>query len=315
VTGPAAIPTIRITHPGLLTTVQDLGRPGLGRFGVPVSGAMDPFAARVANRLAGNPDRAALLELTLSGEVEFLRQTPFAIAGGDLSATLSGEPVENWTSRVAAPGDRLAFGAAGPHRQGARAYLAVAGGILVPEILGSRATDLESRIGGLEGRPLRAGDTLDAGPAPRSLPRAAPLDVRTVYRHPFTLRFLPSLSGPGEEILAAFAAASLRVSAKISRMGYRLEGPVLGGRQEGLMASEPIPPGAVQLPAGGAPILLMADRQTVGGYPRLGSVIRADLPRAAQLFTGHQVRFVPVTLEEARSALLEQAAILARVPA
>ena len=306
--------TLRITNPGLLTTVQDLGRSGLGRYGVPPSGSMDPFASRVANRLVGNADSDALLEITASGEVEFLRQVPFAIAGGDLSASLSGSPVENWTSGVAASGDRLSFG---PRRQGARAYLAVAGGLVVPEVLGSRATDLESRIGGLSGRPLRAGDTLEAGPHGRVLRRSAPAAVRSVYRDPFVLRFIPAESAPsgaGATLLAGFTSATLHVSAKISRMGYRLEGE-LASTPRGEMLSEPIPPGTIQLPAGGAPILLMADRPTVGGYPRLGSVIGADLSRAAQLFTGHAVRFVPVALAESRAALLELAALLRRVEA
>ena len=302
--------TLRITNPGLLTTVQDLGRSSLGRFGVPASGAMDPFAARAANRLAGNEDRAALLELTVSGEIEFLRQVPFAIAGGDLSATLSGEPVENWTSAVASPGDRLAFRS---RRQGARAYLAVTGGILVPEVLGSRSTDLESRIGGLSGRALRAGDILSTGPYLRFVPGSAPLEVRSVYRDPFVLRFIPAASPLLAEAVALLSTAAFRVSLKISRMGYRLEGPGLPAPPLGEMLSEPIPPGTIQLPSEGSPILLMADRQTVGGYPRLGSVIAADTPRAAQLFAGHPVRFVPVSLESAHAALREQEALLARV--
>jgi antagonist of KipI len=250
--------------------------------------------------------------VTVSGEVEFLRQTPFAIAGGDLSAALSGAPVENWTATVAVPGDRLAFVS---RRQGARAYLAVAGGILVPEVLGSRSTDLESRIGGVSGRPLRAGDELEAGPHGRFVPRTAPLEFRSVYREPFVLRFLPAASPLLYETLALFAASTFRVSAKISRMGYRLEGPALPGPLLGEMLSEPIPPGTIQLPAEGSPILLMADRQTVGGYPRLGSVIAADTPRAAQLFTGHPVRFVPVSLASAHAALREQETLLARITA
>jgi biotin-dependent carboxylase-like uncharacterized protein len=304
------VKTLRITNPGLLTTVQDLGRPGLGRFGVPASGAMDPFAARIANRLVANADAAALLEVTVSGEVEFLRQVPFAIAGADLAATLAGEPVENWAAHVASPGDRLAFRT---RRQGTRAYLAVSGGILVPEVLGSRSTDLESRIGGVEGRPLRAGDELESGPHGRFSPGNAPLEVRAAYRDPFVLRFLPAAAPLLREALAHLVSGSFRVSAKISRMGYRLEGTRLPVPDLGEMLSEPIPPGTIQLPEEGSPILLMADRQTVGGYPRLGSVIAADAPRAAQLFTGHPVRFVPVSLAAAHEALREQEAILARV--
>ena len=304
--------TLRITNPGLLTTVQDLGRSGLGRFGVPVSGAMDPVRGPRSQptcrerRLgrASRGDRLGRGRVLAPGPVRDRRRGPL----GDALRRASRE----LTAKVASPGDRLAFLT---RRRGARAYLAVAGGILVPEVLGSRSTDLESRIGGLEGRPLRSGDTLATGPYRRFAPRSASLEVRTVYREPFVLRFLPAASPLLEEALALFITSTFRVSSKISRMGYRLEGPELSGPPLGEMLSEPIPPGTVQLPAEGSPILLMADRQTVGGYPRLGSVIAADTPRAAQLFTGHPVRFVPVSLASAHAALREQETILGRMSA
>jgi biotin-dependent carboxylase-like uncharacterized protein len=296
---------------GLLTTVQDLGRPGLGRFGVSVSGAMDPLALRVANLLVGNPQGRSCLEVTAVGpELELLAPLRFALTGGNLSPTLNGAPIETWQSHLGGPGDVLRFGA---RRSGARCYLAVAGAFVAPAALGSVSTDLES---GLGRRPLRAGDVLEVGTGAPGPPRAAPVGILRQYSRPFELRFIPErCSGAGTGALATLTTSSYRVSPRSNRMGYRLEGPRVTVSTPSEPISEPIPPGTIQVPAGGEPILLMADRPTVGGYPRLGQVIRADLPRAAQLWIGHLVRFVPATLEEARQAMLDQEAALLQVEA
>jgi biotin-dependent carboxylase-like uncharacterized protein len=295
--------TISLRRPGLLTTVQDLGRPGHGRFGVSPSGAMDPVALRVANRLVGNHEGAPALEITAVGpEVEFLGDATFALAGANLSPSLNGVPLEVWRSYPAGRGDVLSFGA---RRQGARCYLALDGGLECPAVFGSTATDLESGIGGIDGGPLRAGQCLSAGTA-RGPSRAAALPaILRAYASPFELRFLPEASSPPDEkVVRAFAAAAYRIAPRSNRMGYRLDGPALG-RGGGGMLSEPVPPGAIQLPPDGQPILLMADRPTVGGYPRLGAVIAADAPKAGQLWLGHEVRFRPVHLDEARAALAQ----------
>ncbi len=298
---------LRVHRPGLLTTVQDLGRPGMGRFGVSPSGAMDPLALRVANQLVGNDDGAAALEITAVGpEIEFCERTRFALAGGNLSATLDGEPVAGWRSHVADAGQRLAFGA---RRHGARCYLAVAGGIVAPRVFGSAAADLEA---GLGVPPLRAGDVLEMGPSHPAAAREASPALLRAYADPFELRFVADeASEPSPELLATFTAGTYRVSERSNRMGYRLEGPVLGGTG-GERLSEPSPPGTIQAPPGGEPILLMADRPTVGGYRRLGCVIAADLPKAGQLWIGHRVRFCEVSMEAARGALAEVARLLAR---
>jgi biotin-dependent carboxylase-like uncharacterized protein len=298
---------LRLRRAGLLTTVQDLGRPGFGRFGVSTSGAMDRLALVVANRLVGNGDGAAALELTASGpEVEILADLVFALAGANLSPTLDDEPVEEWRAHRAGAGSVLAFG---PRRQGARCYLAVSGGIAVSQVFRSGATDLGAGFGGLDGRPLRAGDELSRGAAPVKPAGHLHPALLAAWADPFTLRYMPDDEGPCD--LAAFAGVTWRVSPRSDRTGFRLDGPALPVPAAATMVSEPIAPGTIQVPPDGRPILLMADRQTVGGYPRLGWVIAADLPKAAQLWLGHEVRFAPVTLAAARAALAEQQALLA----
>ncbi len=299
-----------VHRPGLLTTVQDLGRPGLGRFGVSPSGALDPFALCVANRLVGNPDGAAALEITAVGpELEFLADLPFAIAGGHLRASLDGVPCEPWSGGHARAGARLTFG---PRRQGARCVLALAGGVSVPAVLGSTATDLDARIGGLGGRPVRAGDRLAVGGLGDGRLRQARLSVRKPYADPFTLRYVPVPHGELPGVMPqAFAAATYRVSPRSNRTGYRLEGPPICFERPADALSEPVPPGAIQVPPDGQPILVLAERPTVGGYPILGCLIAADVPKAAQLWVGHPVHFRPVTIAEARQAWRELEAILA----
>jgi len=308
------MPELIVARPGLLTTVQDLGRPGWGRFGVSSSGAMDTVALRIANRLVGNAEGAAGLEVTAVGpELEFRGQMVFAIGGGNLSPTLDGEPIEPWRAYRADDGAVLAFGA---RRQGARCVLAVAGGLVARTVFGSAATDLEAGLGGIEGRRVRKGDVLEVGVAERQkdLRTAHPV-VLHVYADPFVLRLLPAEGGDVEApVLDAFCSARWRVSERSNRMGFRLDGPALP-HGTGEMLSEPIPPGTVQLPPGGGPILLMADRPTVGGYPRLGTVIGADLSKAAQLWVGHTVRFTTVSLAQARDALKAlEAAMAMAVP-
>jgi biotin-dependent carboxylase-like uncharacterized protein len=301
--------SVLIRRPGLLTTVQDLGRPGLGRWGVSPSGAMDPLALRVANRLLGNPDDTPALEITAIGpELVFEHDTCLALAGAHLSPTLAGAPLEVWRSYHVSAGDVLEFGT---RRQGARCYLAVAGGFVVTKVLGSTATDLESGLGGLDGKALRAGQRLTVAPAKPQPERHVHLSFLRAWADPFVLRFLANSEMPqGDDLVDRFVASTFRISPRSNRMGYRLDGPTLAASSGGEMISEPIPPGAVQLPGGGQPILLMADRQTVGGYPRLGSVIAADLPKAGQLWLGHTVRFVLSSAEEARAALTAQRAAL-----
>lgn len=295
-----------VRKPGLFTTIQDLGRPGQGRWGVSPCGAMDPFALTLANLLAGNPAGAAALEVTALGpELVFEEEATFALAGADLGATLDGTRVELDRAQRARAGQVLRFGA---RARGARAYLAVAGGLArsAQPFLGSAATDVEAHLGGLRGRPLRAGDVLALELQPPFQARAVEGAWECWYQPPDVVRFIPE---PGArlpaEALERFTTEQFRISPRSNRVGYRLEGPALPTDSVGLQLSEPVAPGTIQLPPDGQPIVLMADRQTTGGYPRLGHVLRADVPKLAQRWLGDNVTFRAVTLGEARQALLE----------
>jgi biotin-dependent carboxylase-like uncharacterized protein len=296
-----------VRKPGLLTTVQDLGRVGFGRWGVSPCGAMDPLALSLANLLVGNSVGAAALEVTALGpELVFEVEATFAIAGAELGASLDGEFLPPGVAHRARAGQTLRFGARG---NGARAYVAVAGGLSrsARSFLGSMATDIEAGLGGLTGRPLRAGDVLLLEPQPPFQARAVREAGAPWYSPPDVVRFIPE-SNPrlSAEAVEQFAAAGFRVSSRSNRVGYRLEGPTLPVPPGGLQLSEPVAPGTIQLPPDGLPIVLMADRQTTGGYPRLGYVIRADVPKLAQRWLGEPVSFRAVTLDEARQALREQ---------
>lgn len=297
--------TIEVLRPGQLTTVQDLGRPGHQHEGVPESGAMDRHAARLANMLVGNDDGDALLEVTLTGPtLRFARAGTIALGGADFGATLDGECVAPWRAFPVAAGSTLTLGAA---RDGCRAWLAVSGGIDVPIVLGSRSTCLVAAFGGFEGRALRAGDALPLGPPPLASPRRAlAASLRPV--HGSTLRLVAGvqLDGLEEESRAALFGARFGVSARSDRMGYRLEGPALHMRAHVELLSAAVPMGTVQLPPGGAPIVLMADHQTTGGYPIVGHVAAVDLGVVAQLRPGDTVAFEELSLDDAQRLYLER---------
>lgn len=296
---------LTILRPGLLTTVQDLGRAGHQHMGVPAGGAMDDVALRLANLLVGNDPGLAALETTLQGPaLRFEGETVIAVTGADQSPTLDGKPLPPWRAVRVRAGGELAFGAP---RSGCRAYLAVAGGIDVPRVLGARATYLPARIGGLEGRALRAGDELAIGETPvRSRTRGLHVDV--VPRYEGTLRLVPSgqFASLQPNARTRFLHEEFRVERRSDRMGVRMEGPVLGFREPMELLSGGVAHGTVQLPPDGQPIVLAADRQTTGGYPRLGEVCTVDLPSLAQLRPGDTVRFTTIAPEEARRLYLER---------
>jgi biotin-dependent carboxylase-like uncharacterized protein len=298
---------IEIIHPGPLATVQDLGRSGALIYGVPRGGAMDIFALQAANLLVGNPPDAAAIELTAGGELRFLAPSAFALAGADLAATLDGRPAPSWATAYAPAGARLRL-AGRRGGWGARAYLALAGGIDVPLVLGARGTSLSGGFGGLGGRALAKGDQLRALPAgptsPELLARRWPAAQRPAYGPQPSLRLI---AGPHVGLLAAGAlelllAGDYQVSPTANRQGYRLEGPRLGHAGPTSIASLGVVPGVIQVPPDGQPILLMADAQTTGGYPIVGCVISADLPLAAQLLPGDRLRFALSDADAAQSA-------------
>jgi len=300
----APAPVLHVEAAGPFTTIQDLGRSGRRAAGVPPGGAMDRFALSAANLLVGNPEGAAALECALGGPaLVALRGCLVAVTGADLGAALNGRPLPGWTGLFLSAGDRLTFEG---RRWGARAYLAVAGGLAADRWLGSASTYLLVGRGGVHGRMLKAGDELTpAAPAPRPLVagRCLPEPLRPVYRSEPELSVVP---GPHQDHLTAASRRQLlaqawTVSRDADRMGYRLDGAPLAVKVEELV-SFGLAMGAVQVPPAGQPILLMADHQTAGGYPVVAGVSRADLPLAAQLLPGQQVRFRQTTVEVAQAA-------------
>nr|WP_281288499.1 biotin-dependent carboxyltransferase family protein [Saccharibacillus brassicae] len=405
--------------PGLQTTLQDLGRPGYQQYGVTAGGAMDAYALRAANLLAGNAESEAALEITLTGPVLcFERESRIALTGADLAPTIGGEPLPMWRPVTVRAGAVLEFGTA---VQGCRAYLALAGGFGAPEALSSRSTDLRAGLGGLEGRALRAGDVLHArtpmaaarpasgeiGPEANfaaaawhaahgyiagladwagfpaaAVPAAtpAPAEAAAAFAPAQAAAFAPAQSaasdepgrfgaaaskpacavaagsaaarsesaselvrssGPaaaalsdpsrsaaGQSAAASTAAvrftrgthyalfdeasrealigAAFGVTPQSDRMGCRLSGPTLGLEQPLELISEAVAPGTVQVPPDGRPIVLTADRQTTGGYPRIAQIAAVDLRVVAQLRPGQSVRFVEISLEEAERLYMER---------
>lgn len=313
-TSPAGTRFVSVVRPGLLTTIQDEGRWGFQSVGVPVSGALDLDAHRLANALVGNPAHAASLEATLAGpELAVDGPVSLVVTGADLGAVLDGRRLDPGVVRSCGEHAVLRFDG---RRRGTRAYVAFSGGIATPPVLGSRSTHVRAGLGGLDGRALKTDDRLPLGDAvwdgagasratPAAPTSAAPLDP-LASQGGVRLRVL---NGPHAEYFPSgsverLCAMRFTVSPQSDRMGYRLAGrdviPRLTGRE---LISEVTVPGALQVPPSGQPILLMADRQTTGGYPQIAIVISADLPRAAQLMPGDWVEFETCSRDEAIAAL------------
>ena len=303
------IASITVVEPGLFTTVQDLGRDGYGRLGVSPGGAADRPALRLGNLIAGNPEGAAGLEMTLQGGVfRFEAETVVAITGSDFDPALDGRPLPLWTACEVRAGQRLSLGAT---RSGARSYLAVRGGIAVPRALGSTSTHVPSRLGGLQGRALRRGDLLPIGPAPSEgagprrrvsptiLDRLRPRKTLLITEGPQAEQFSP-------EARRVLTAAPWVVTEEADRMGLRLKGEPIPPLHSGRILTEGVTLGAIQIPLSGQPIILFVDQQTTGGYPVLASVITADLPSVGQLRPRDTIRFERVGLDEAVALAQEQ---------
>jgi len=293
-----------VERAGALTTVQDLGRAGFESSGVPKGGAFDPGAARAANRLVGNDDNAGLLELTLSGPtLRFERPSAVALVGDDFELAVDGAARARHETIAIEADATLEIGRA---RRGVRAWLAIAGGIDVPVVLGSRSTELATGFGGHEGRALHRGDVVLLFPSMEAsvfrCPPKSEFDSETV-----ALRVLPGIDAAllGSNGVAGLAAQSWRVSARSDRRGVRLEGEPLAGAAAS-MRSIPMLPGAVELTPAGEPIVLGVDAPVTGGYPWVAQLIEADLGRLARLAPGAEVRFEPVGFEVAERALAER---------
>lgn len=304
------IETFEVLEPGILTTIQDLGRYGFSQFGVPPSGALDTFSLRVGNLLVGNSEEKACLEITIMGlKLKALREMVIAITGGDLFPALNGEPLEIWRTHLLVEGDVITFKRV---RAGCRSYLAVSGGFAVPKIIGSRSTFLSGRFGGIEGRGLRRGDILFAFNIPLSLDKLGlrfPSDSTPFQDKEVLLRVIP---GPQdhhftEKGFQTFCSSTYRVTPQCDRMGVRLEGPKIERRSdvEESIISEGLISGAVQVPGDGEPIIILTELVT-GGYTKIVTVISTDLSKVAQLKPGDRVRFKPISIEEAHQLLREE---------
>lgn len=306
--------------PGLLTTVQDQGRCGSRHLGVGSAGALDAYSHAIANLLVGNAIDAPTLEITLIGpRLRSDQPMQIAICGADIDARVDDVAVPGWRPVWLPANTTLTLGAC---RRGARAYLAVAGGVVVPCVLGSASTDLRGGFGGFRGRALVAGDVLEIVPVLLDVADSAVADVCVApwwidpapdleFRWPTIIHVVPGsdATAPNDALFANV----WRAASASDRQGLRLEGDPLQPQDPRERLSEPVAPGAIQLPPDGRPIVLLADAQTHGGYPRIGYAIRADWPRLAQLRPGDALRFMPCTQGEARLAWESQAQRLARI--
>ncbi|WNF35330.1 biotin-dependent carboxyltransferase family protein [Bacillaceae bacterium IKA-2] len=299
-----------VVKPGLLTTVQDIGRYGYQQYGIVVSGAMDQFAHRLGNLLVGNEPTSATLEVTMMGpKLQVLEDTVIAITGANLSVTIDNQPIEPWKSLFVKKGEILSFG---KPEQGVRAYIAVMGGFEGEQVLGSKATYLKAKMGGIAGRELEKGDVLYCGQMTGSFEK---LSGRIVSRQlllnyeqtmPFRVVLGPEEKSFTEAGLKTFFSESFEITREIDRMGCRLSGPVIEHKKKADIISDAITFGTIQVPASGQPIILLADRQTSGGYARIGTIITVDLPRLAQQMPGTKIRFEQISIEEAQQLYVAQ---------
>lgn len=304
----------KVLTPGAFTTVQDLGRFGYQRMGVPVSGALDPFACQVANMLVGNFRDAAVLEITAVGpRLEFLNKTLIALTGAQMGMRLNDQPVSGWQSILVNSGDVLKVNQI---TSGCRAYLAISGGIDVPRVMGSRTTYVGGHMGGFKGRSLKVGDILKSGDRTAlEVPRRLTQEWIPTYPEKIVLRAIP---GPQNDFfregLDTFFSSDYTVTPKADRMGYRLQGPLVHPLDHvpPSIISEPIMPGGIQISPDHQPIVLLVE-QTVGGYTKIATVISPDLSRLAQAIPGDTVRFESVDLETAHRIYNEAAARLDRI--
>lgn len=304
--------SITVLNPGLLTTVQDMGRVGYQQFGVSVSGVMDPRATSIANILVGNEEGEAVLECTMMGpQLQFDAPNCIAITGGDLAPTIDGTPIPNYCAVAVQAGQVLRFMAP---KTGCRAFIAFAGGLDIPVVMGSRSTYMKAKIGGLNGRKLEKGDVIGF--------RAPKVELKNMKERNLYPEFVPRkeytmrvVFGPQDDAftdagIKTFLSEVYTVTPEFDRMGCRLEGPEVKHKESGDIISDGIAFGAIQIPSSGKPIIMLADRQTTGGYTKIGNVITADFRILGQLKAGDKVRFEKVSIAHAQEALLNQRAAL-----
>ncbi|MBG9771625.1 biotin-dependent carboxyltransferase family protein [Brevibacillus laterosporus] len=321
--------SIRVIKPGLLTLIQDQGRFGFRKYGVVTSEAMDPLALRIANMLVGNAEQLATLEMTLTGaELAFEHDSLIAITGADLSFTINGERLPMWRPIFVRSGTVVKGGGC---RTGCRAYLAIAGGIEVEQVLGSRSTYARAGMGGYQGRSLQAGDYISVGEPANvthaflekwynrlakqtslrswtSVDWSVSADCLATYRRNPQVRISRGthFSLFTSESQQNLFQSSYKITPQSDRMGYRLQGAMLDLVEPIELLSEAVAFGTIQVPAEGYPIILLADRQTTGGYPRIGQVATVDLPILAQMKPGEEIMFTEIERDESEKLLMER---------
>lgn len=316
--------TVKVLNPGLLTTIQDLGRYGSQKYGVIVSGAMDSYSLRIANLLVGNEESEGALEITLFGtSLQFEEDMLIAITGGDLLATIDGENAPLWRPLLVKTGEILQFKSA---VIGARAYVSFAGGIAISEVMGSKSTYLSAAIGGFQGRPLQKNDSFQCGEMNKInhsfLHKVNAVNGHLTWSVNYNLlinlhqsQVIRVLKGTefdrfDQKSKKTFFSDPYILTTQADRMGARLKGSPLLLDEEFELLSEGVTYGTIQVPSNGQPIILMADRQTTGGYPKIGQVISADLSSLAQLRPGAEIHFVETPLEDAVNELIKKEQII-----
>ncbi len=317
---------INVKTPGLATTIQDLGRPGYYHLGIPMGGAMDRLSLRAANLLVGNDEGAACLEVVFMGpELEFTEDTMIAITGGELPPSIDGEARETWSAIAVNKGQTLTFDYI---RSGARVYIAVAGGIDTPPVLGSRSTYAIGALGGVDGRAIQAGDVLPIGDSSKTIKAgtSVPQELRCGPGNPAELRILPGLywhrltAGAGVQ----FFKDTWKVAGEADRMGYRFQGgtpvefvdrkpPFGAGSDPSNITDACYPYGSVQVPNGTEPIILHRDAVSGGGYFMIGTVISADMDLIGQLQPNTPTKFIKVNMHTALSARRDRAAAIENI--
>lgn len=312
--------SIEIVQPGFFATIQDLGRFGSQKYGVIVGGAMDSLSLRIANVLVGNEEGEAALEVTMFGtELKFDKDCLIAITGGNMDPVIDGEKAPMWQPVFIQKGQVLKLKSL---VSGYRAYIAFAGGIKVPEVMGSKSTYIRAKIGGYEGRELQRGDIFACGDltsSNRMIVEQAkamntPFSWSVHYASFYTFKrsqTIRILTGSEFDRFDSKSQKTLvsepyKLSVNVDRMGYQLEGETLSLSEKFELLSEGVTYGTIQVPSNGQPIILMADRQTTGGYPKIGQVISADLPRLAQLQPGNKIQFEIVSIDKAERLLIQQ---------
>lgn len=296
---------VKVIKPGMLTTIQDLGRNNFQKSGMPAAGAMDAFSLKVANILVGNNEEDACLEATLMGpELKFTGDSEIAITGGNLTPQINGSGVDMWCGIRVKTGDVLSFGIV---KSGCRSYVSIAGGVDVPVIMGSKSTYIRGHVGGFEGRPLKADDELKTGTQNQYKaynPARLPEELIPIYNKEIVVRVVP---GPQDDYFSEDGINTLfnseyKVTNEADRMGYRLEGAKIAHKNGADIISDGITMGSVQVPGHGMPIIMMADRQTTGGYTKIATAIAPDLDLVGQLKPGDSIRFAKIDIKEAQIA-------------